>query len=129
MIITKQRKICVVHGNPIVARTVVDFLGDLDYEAVAIQTAEDLEARLEAEVPQTATVVVAQLEMLGADPVGRLRRIRARQPHVAFLLMDDGSFPVSESVACGVRAFLRLPLRLAELERVLAGLHEDSTTL
>ena len=103
MVITRQVKIYVIHGDPIVARTVAEFLGDLEYEAVPLHAADDLEASLEAESPQTAAVVVAQLETLGIDPAGWLRRIRARRPNVAFLLMDDGGFPAGEAVACGVR--------------------------
>ena len=124
MVITRQMRIYVMHRDPVVTRTVTDFLGDLEYEAVPLRATEDLEASLEAESRQAATAVVAQLEALGADPVGRLRRIQARQPHMAFVLMDDDGFPAGEAFACGVCAVLRQPLRLTELERVLAGLCE-----
>lgn len=126
MLTAKQLKIYVVHGDPVVTRTVADFLGDLEYEAVPLQAADNLEATLEAESPQTTTTVVAQLETLGNDPVGRLRRIRARQANVAFMIMSDDGFPASEAVACGVWALLRQPLRLTELELALAGLFEDT---
>ena len=126
MVIARQLKIYVLHGDAVVARTVADFLGDLEYEAVPLHAAEDLEASLEAENPQTPVAVVVELETLGTDPVGRLRRIQVGRPNVAFLLMDDGGCAVSETGAGGVRAFLRQPLRLAELELALASLCGDA---
>ena len=38
--------------------------------------------------------------------------------------MDNDGFPASEADACAVRALLRQPLRLTELERAVAGLCE-----
>ena len=122
MVAARRLKIYVVDGDPVVTRTLVDFLGDLEYEAIPLRDAEDLEARLAADAPQTARAVVALLETLGPDPVERLRKIQARQPEVSFVLIAGGSLPPGEAVACRVRAFLPQPLRLSELEVVLADL-------
>ena len=102
MIATRHLKVYVVDGDPVVARTLADFLGDLEYEAVPLRNPEELEANLDADPPQAATAVVALLETLGSDPVGRLRKIQSRQGNVAFILAGNG-LPATEAVACGVR--------------------------
>jgi len=110
-------KIYVLGDDPVFTQTLAEFLRDLGYEAMPLYTVEDLEA----DAPQTATVVVTLPETLGTDPFGRLRRIHSRLPEVTFLLIVDSDFPTREAVAYGIRNFLRQPLQLTELERAMAG--------
>ena len=122
MVAARRLKIYVVGGDAVLTRTLADFLVDLQYEAVPLSTLEDLEASLEADAPQTTAIAVTLLETLGSDPVGRLRRIQARQGEVVSVLIAGGGFPAREAAACGVRACLGQPLRLTDLEVALAGL-------
>jgi DNA-binding NtrC family response regulator len=117
--------IYVLHDDLVVMQTLLDFLADLGHRPAPIHSTLDLLANL-GTTAQKVNVVIAGVGVLGTYYADVMREARQRQPDVAFVLFTDGgsSLTASEAAALGVYGFLRTPIRLSELELLLARLSD-----
>ena len=103
------------------------FLADLGYSAAGVSSLWELEAGMELDRPP-ADIVVAQWDTAGRSGRDALREMHRRHPDVAVVLVvsAQAGVPAAEALLCGVYAYLREPLRLGELEMLLARLRNGA---
>lgn len=121
-------RIYLVDDEPIVNKTLQEFLFELGHEIVSIRAAYELLGNLEKE-PHPVDLIIADFCMTKGNAVTMIRKVHEQYPGIAIVLMTVGSLllPTAEAISYGVYAYLRKPIRLAELELLLARL-SDSTT-
>ena len=106
--------------DQVVEQTLIDFLSDLGNQAAGFDSNADLTSKLAS---SPADVVITSLDYVsqdGADGIQFLQQIHQKFPKVAVILITNGGpdISASEAASCGVRYFLREPIRLSELELV-----------
>jgi two-component system KDP operon response regulator KdpE len=110
----------VAHENAVVVQTLTEFLGELGHSVLSVRSAADLAARLEGGFDPPELVLI-QLGVPELDSVDVLRALHQRFPEMVFVLIaNDRGIPAADAVACGVEGYLREPIRLRELELLVA---------
>lgn len=124
----QQTVIYVVYDDVIVRRILLDFLSDLGYSALPVNSAWELIANMEAN-HREADVVVAKLDVVERNGIDILRAMHIRYPEVAIILIVNShrSLSAADAIACGTCAYLHEPIRLSELEICLARLQRSAT--
>jgi DNA-binding NtrC family response regulator len=118
-------KIYVIHDNAVVVQTLLEFLSELGYSPTPLRSASELLTGREN--GRKADAVLVKRDVVDEGFVGTLHELHQRRPRSAFILVGSalGSLPAAQAISCGVYAYLREPIRLSELELVLARLGES----
>ncbi len=104
--------------------TVLDFVRELGYAAGCCGWSESVQRG--EEMLGCADVLIVEPPVSGAEALGVIRRMHRLRPTAPIILIKRDGFavPFSDAMSCGVHAYLRQPLHLAELELMLARLAE-----
>lgn len=116
----QETLVAVVDRDELVRSTLTGFVRDLGYQVTGHATVDELwNAVLRGE--GTPGLVIAELAQNGHDPRRVLFELHRARPWVPVLVTDTCGLRLdaAEAVACGVHAWLRKPIRLAELELLL----------
>ena len=115
-----ETRVAVIDRDDLVRHTLAGFVTDLGYEATRhVNVSELWEAVQRGD--GAPDVVVTELAKNGHDPRRILFDLHRARPWIPVLLTDACGLRLdaAEAVACGVHAWLRKPIRLAELELLL----------
>ena len=115
---TKPLVIYVENDDPVTENVLVEFLTDLGDTALPIRSDEDLLERLKTSDPKP-DVLITSLADGDEDAFELLRQAHQQDPDESVILVTNDrtrNLTASEAASCGVIAFLREPIRLAELE-------------
>jgi len=129
---SEQMDIAVIDTEPIVLSTLQDFLSDSGHRVEIFDSPEELTAGLACE--SKIDVVLVDPHMPGLSSLDLVRRIHSRTPQTPIIIMSGthSTLSADDAVINGVFAYLRKPVRLAELEvllvRVLERTQETNTT-
>jgi DNA-binding NtrC family response regulator len=118
-----QTMIYVVHEDPVVMHTLLDFLSDLGYSAAPVHSLAELTASIGTDRHQV-DVVIARLDAAETSRIDVLREMHRRYPQICVVLIlgAQGGFSAADAVSCGVYTYLREPIWLSELELSLKRL-------
>jgi len=116
----KETQVAVVDRDALVRQTLKGFVDDLGYASTDYVTVSELWASVQRG-DGTPNLIVTELAQNGHDPRSVLFQLHRARPWVPVLLTDSCGLRLdaAEAVACGVHAWLRKPVRLAELELLL----------
>lgn len=115
-----ETQVAVVDRDGLVRQTLAGFVADLGYVPSRFVTVSELWEAVQRG-DGTPDVVVSELSQNGHDPRYVLYQLHRARPWVPVFLTDACGLRLdaAEAVACGVHAWLRKPIRLAELELLL----------
>jgi NtrC-family two-component system response regulator AlgB len=121
-------RIYLVDDETIVNKTLQDFLSELGHEVVSVKSADELLDSLEKAF-KPVDLIIADLHMAKENAVTLIREAHKRYPDIDIVLMTAGGplLPTEKAISYGVYAYLRKPIRLAELEFLLARYFKSRT--
>jgi DNA-binding NtrC family response regulator len=111
------------HPDQVVKQTLLEFVDDLGNQGTGFESGDDMRAKL-AQINPKADMVIASLESISdvnREGIAFFQQIHQQYPELAVTLITNGggNLTASEAASCGVRYFLREPIRLSELELYL----------
>lgn len=117
-------RVLVADEQPIVRRTLVEFIADIGHRAEMAATGEEVFTLLAGGA--CADVLLADFRMPGRNGGRLIDQVHAEFPAVPIVLMSglDSVLPAEEAISAGVYAYLRKPVRLSELQLLLVRIAE-----
>lgn len=118
-------RVCLISEEPIVISILQGFISDLGYRVVAFRSASDLLA----EPSEPIGIILIDLDLPGQKSIDTIRAIHERFPDTYILVItSNGSILPSEvALSNDVYAYVSKPVRLGELELLLARVLEKRT--
>jgi CheY-like chemotaxis protein len=118
-------RICLIDDECIVRSTLREFLEELGHQVTIAETGDEYVA-LHAATNPDPDVIITDLRMPGTNGTNLLRELHRLCPEVPILVMSGNPSDLSpgDAISTGVHAYLRKPVRFAELEVVLVRLNE-----
>jgi DNA-binding NtrC family response regulator len=119
-----KMRIYLVSNEPIIGKTLQNFLSNLGHEAVPIKSACELLEKLWNE--SQPDVIIGDFYISEDRAVTLIRELHKRYPDTAIVPMtvDKPIISAQEAISYGVYAYLRKPIHLYELELLLVRLSE-----
>lgn len=121
-------RVCVFLDDQIVSRTLNEFLSELGHEAIALGSGCGLLKEME-DCALHGDLIITELNPNRKVDIQLIHDLHKRYPDAPFILATDtGSIlPSTMAISCGVYAYLRKPISLAELELMLSRLEVKCT--
>ena len=121
-------RIYLVSNEPIIRKILTQFLSNLKHEVVSIKSTFELLDKLEAET-QPIDLIIGDFNMPEEKTISLIHKIHKQYPDIPIIItVTDGPlFSAREAISYGIRAYLRKPIYLSELELVLEQLFKSRT--
>jgi len=121
-------RIYLIKDEPIITKTLQDFLSDLGHEVVSVKSVYELLGNLEKE-RQPVDLIIGDFYMPKGNAATLICELHKRYPNIAIVIMivDGPILSTHEAVSYGVYSYIRKPISLAVLELLLARLSESRT--
>ena len=115
-------RVCLISEEPIVLSILQSFISDLGYRVFAFRSASDLLT----EPSEPVGIILIDLDLTGQKSIETIRAIHERFPDTYILVITSNGSVLPSEVALSndVYAYVSKPVRLGELELLLARVSE-----
>ena len=114
-----EMHIYLVGEQEILIKTVENFLNDLDHGVKSFTSVSNLLA----DVHEAPDLVLIDLSMPKKNALEAVKRVHEKHPE-ADIVAIDSVFPFEDAISSGIFSYINKPIRLGELELLLARVHE-----
>ncbi len=120
MLDTPDINIYLVDNEPLVTKTFQEFIKNLGYRVVSLNSVHDLLYNLEKS-HTSIRLVIMDIGIFRGQDVAIIREVRRRYADIYFLIIISGPpiLSTEEAISYGVYGYLHKPIYLAELELLL----------
>ncbi len=117
--------IYLVDNEPLVTKTLQEFIKNLGYRVVSLNSVHELLDNLEKN-HTSMRLVITDISVFRGKEVAIIREVRRRYADIYFLIIISGPpiLSTEEAISYGVYGYLHKPIYLAELELFLIRLYE-----
>ena len=119
-----RRRVLLVEDSEEVRETTIEFINEVDFDVVAVETAE---AALDALAADRFDVIFTDISLPGMNGIELLKRVRAADPTQAVIVASGYGADLNRQKFGTAVAVLGKPYDLATLERTLNAVVEAST--